>query len=536
MKGKRKTMNAKKILACAAAVFSACIAFAEWAPAGELQVASMKALTPQMSTLASRANFPLLPMIAPQLLSKSSLAEKFGQFRQEDDWGAKFYVQDGELTCVFVWPLDGGKTKWEESFPEYDLDAEGVCKFTDKLNGDGDAMAMVREVYGTDEIVRYGAFSADGQWAFLSENRDLAKRAAAEGAPFAKPLVKGIATFSFEGEEVFDSAAKTIGLFEKQQEKIKAAAKKYGQFGVKDEESDEEAFSVLPSNFLGKDAAPFFYALLKEMRSAKLLIGVSKTGLDLRGKFTPRKGSVLNGYTGALPAGSLSFDGFPASSAIAWKCASVHPEGPLGEAWKKCAVGAIKSLNDHLTKWNEKTGGMSPELSAFSKTVSFIYNGVEAFNASSAKSTQSGFFMSENDEGQKSFVVSFNLADNAKIGWEGAVPSNEDEDTIVMSGIKTDKEGLFAVGGKDEGAPDSDGKEFTEKFVKAIPESQQAANILGAARYSLGTPTPDGAIRFSNFYLFAWLDKNDYRTLLRVPSEDIGAAILMVLGLFGMIH
>lgn len=517
-------------------------AFAEWAPAGSLQLASLKALAPQMNTLAAKANFPLLPMLAPQIVSKSGLAEKFGQPRQDGDWGVLLYVNDETMETVWVWPLDGGKEAWLEDNDEKKPEADGTYKFSRKI--EGEHAKLFTAVLGKDEIVEYATFSADGKWAYLSENAELAKRAAAAGAPFAKPLTKGILTLAVEGEKVFNVAPKLIAAFEERNKKIKKAAKESGILKEGDDDEDiieeddgsDTQFSIVPKDFPGKNASKFFYALLKELQSAKLLVGVSKTGLDLRAKIVPAKGSVLNGYTGALKSGELSFDSIPDASSIAWSGAAVHPQGELGEAWKAFADGTIKMFRDHLDKWNKRTGGKNAQLNAFAKVVDYMAKGVKAVEASPAKCVQSRFFLSQSaeEENSKSFAFTFNLADNAKIGFEEKKPATESEDEVVMLPTKTDKEGLFSVGAMDEGVKPSDGKTFAQKFEEAVPELLKAESVLGGARYTMGTQMPSGEVKFTSFYFFSWLEKSGaYRAIARVPSEDIATAVMILLASIG---
>ena len=516
---------------------------AEWTSAGEVQFASLKALAPQMNTLAAKANFPLLPMLAPQFVSKSGMAEKFGQPRQDGDWGLKLYVSDETMETVWAWPLEGGKEAWLEDNDEKKPEADGTYKYSRKI--EGEHAKLISTVLGKDEIVEFATFSADGKWAFLSENAELAKRAAKEGAPFAKPLVKGIALVKLEGEKVFKVAPELFAALEARNRKIKKAAKENGLLKEGDDEDIIEEddgcdtkFSLVPKNFPGPEVSGFFYTLLKEFRSVNLLVGISKTGLDVRVKAVPAKDSVLNGYTGALKSGELSFDAIPDYSSIAWSSAAVHPEGELGKAWKAMADGIVKSFRDHLNKWNKRTGGGNAQLNSFAKCVDFMAKGVKAVEDSPAKCTQSRFFLAQSDklDNSKSFAVSFDLAGGAKIGFGEKKPETASDDEVVMLATKTDKEGAFSVGAMDEGVKPSDGKVFAQKFEEAVPELLKADKVLGAARYTVGAQMPDGNVKFSSFYFFSWLENSGaYRIMMRMPSEDIATAVMMLLSRFGAI-
>ena len=77
---------------------------------------------------------------------------------------------------------------------------------------------------------------------------------------------------------------------------------------------------------------------------------------------------------------------------------------------------------------------------------------------------------------------------------------------------------------------------FAQKFEEAVPELLKADKVLGAARYTVGAQMPDGNVKFSSFYFFSWLENSGaYRIMMRMPSEDIATAVMMLLSMFGAI-
>ena len=77
----------------------------EWKPVGELQVASMKVMAPQIAELGRQANFTLLPMLVRQWLAATEPGIAFGAPMETADWGMKLFMRENVLAAVTVWPV-----------------------------------------------------------------------------------------------------------------------------------------------------------------------------------------------------------------------------------------------------------------------------------------------------------------------------------------------------------------------------------------------------------------------------------------------
>ena len=195
---KRFPMWCIRWLAGAVAAFAALPGHAAWEPAGAFQVASMKVMTPQISALASKAKFPLLPMLIPQVIAQNPFAERFGMPREDTDWGMKFYVNGETFRSVVVWPLgEGGVEAWRKAHPKATL-KDGLYTFSVELPGMSEEGAKVK---------CRAAFTADGKWACIADDGDLAKRVAGNDPAFDTPLAKGICCLVLEDPSRFGKAA-----------------------------------------------------------------------------------------------------------------------------------------------------------------------------------------------------------------------------------------------------------------------------------------------------------------------------------------
>ena len=139
----------------------------EWKPIGELQVASMKALGPQIAELGRQANFTLLPMLVQQLIAESEPGKAFGTPPETADWGMKLFMKTNTVAGVTLWPLA------KPPAPGASLPKEAVL-------------------------------TKDGKWACLCEDVALAKEVAQKGVSFPKPLKKGFCSLTLEGRELLN--------------------------------------------------------------------------------------------------------------------------------------------------------------------------------------------------------------------------------------------------------------------------------------------------------------------------------------------
>lgn len=497
---------------------------AEWRRAGELQIASLDSLGPQMNTLAAKAQFPVLPMIVPQFVSQSSMGEKFGEPRKDADWGMVLFYDGGEkIDMAWAWPLgEGGRAAWEKSHATMKPGKNGVYKFVRKLTDDEE---LAKKVLGKDEIVEYGAFSPDGKWAFVSESANAASLAAAsKEAPFAKPLKKGMACFEIYDRRMFENAGAISDAMERESEKMRsaleAATGKKGKKGA-------EQFEILPEDFPGKDAKAFSGAVFRELSRLRVVVGVSKTGLDLRVKATPAAGGELAGFGGALPKGGISFAGVPSYANVLFTGASARPSGRLGAAWDRAWRGAFKMLEAHYSKWCKKIPGAA-ELVAFKDAVAFCAEGLQAFADSPAKSRSATFFMAENMKGKQGVEFAFDL-EKGPVGFAKQAAAQKKEG--VLNAVKTDTGKRFAVGCESAGFKHSSGKKLAAAFAAALPEAAMADKPLFAARYGVLTPSAGGGMSMGFVWLFGWLDSSSaYHTIVRIPSKDISKVVMVLMG------
>ncbi len=276
----------------------------EWKPIGELQFASMKALTPQIAELGRQANFTLLPMLVQQGIAGSEAGQAFGVPPETADWGMKLFMKTNVVAGVTAWPLA-------------------------KPPAPGAALPK-------DAVL-----TKDGKWACMCEDVALAKEVAQKGVFFPKPLKKGFCSLTLDGRELLDRMDDIYRTVVEEAEEIAKKNKK-----AKDQQVKQDACAVSVCAFA------------KDLESIFAVLGVSKRGLDLRFRAKPRAGSEIAGASKPLPKDILdimkegeaevkSFVGSPtaAKDVAAWQdLMAVLPEGKEAKeplfAFKTPIVGA----------------------------------------------------------------------------------------------------------------------------------------------------------------------------------------------------
>ena len=494
---------AKNVLCMLVAVGLSWLAGAAWTPAGELQVASTKALTPQIGTLAANAKFPLLPMLVPQAMAESSLAKRFGLPREDAEWGAKLFVQGDELEVVWMWPLGkGGVEQWKQQHSKKKI-VDGIVTYKGKK-----APAGSDEEKQPDE---FAAFSADGQWVYVSETKELVKSVAASGLAFKAPLQRGVASLTFE-TSLFDALAASAKDFGKDVKKAKNA------IGG----NDEDGVSPLPENFPGPAFGPFFSAWCRAVKGMRLVLGISNSGIDLRTKLEPRAGGELMGPSRALPASALEFKEVAECATAALVCATPDPRGELGKTWQAFVTETLKMFSvqgEELLK--DKKGAKEHPQKAFIAAMTGLIKGLDAFRASPARSTYCGFSLAEDEKEHKR--IRFEAAGlNAPIAFKDAAVKVRNEG------------GSFILTADDKEAPAVKPGVLTTEFKQAVPELPQAKVPLFAARLRAGIGGEDvKSAVFLTVWAFGWRSGEDYRALLRVPTtvlEKMFGAMVQISG------
>ena len=250
----------------------------KWKPIGELQFASLKALNPQIAELGRQANFTLLPMLVQQGIAGSEPGQAFGAPPETADWGMKLFMKTNVVAGVTAWPLAKPPT------PGAKLPKDAVL-------------------------------TKDGKWACLCEDAALAKEVAQKGVSFPKPLKKGFCSLTLDGRELLDNMD---GIYRSVVEETEKVVKK--DKNAKELQTKQDAF------------AASVFAFAKDLESVVAVLGVSKRGLDLRFRATPRAGSGIVGASKPLPKDILdlvkesdaevrSFVGSPTATkdVAAWK-------------------------------------------------------------------------------------------------------------------------------------------------------------------------------------------------------------------------
>lgn len=285
----------------------------DWKPIGELQIASMKALGPQVAELGRQANFTLLPMIVQQAIAGSEPGQAFGAPPETADWGLKLFMKTNSVEVVTLWPLA-------------------------KPPAPGASLPK-----GT-------VLTKDGKWACLCEDAELAKAVAQKGVSFPKPLKKGFCSLTLDGRDLLDNL----------DDIYRSAVEEFEQKVANDKDKKE-----LAEQRGKQDAcAASVCAFAKDLESLVIVLGVSKRGLDLRFRATPLPGRGIAGASKPLPKDILdimkeggvevkSFVGSPTATqdVAAWKdLMAVLPESKEAKeplfACKSPIVGAKPPSKD----------------------------------------------------------------------------------------------------------------------------------------------------------------------------------------------
>ena len=215
----------------------------EWKPVGELQVASMKVMAPQIAELGRQANFTLLPMLVRQGLAATEPGIAFGAPSETADWGMKLFMRENTLAAVTVWP--------------------------------------VAKPPAADKPLPKGTvLTKDGKWACMCEDASLAKEVAGKDVSFRKPLKKGLVSLTLDGRVLLDRAEDVL------------------REVVQNADSAEQKNEQKPQEDVGLAAVGAF---AKDLESFGAVLGVSKRGFDLRFRAVPRAGSALAGASRSLP-------------------------------------------------------------------------------------------------------------------------------------------------------------------------------------------------------------------------------------------
>ena len=495
-----------------------------------IQVASMDVMKPQLALLAAKAKFPLLPMLVPQVLAQVDMAGRFEPLSPESEFGFKLLADDsaapaggeGKMSFVWAWPLGKGVAgQWRDG-NQTSLSEAGRPVWKTKMSAPDPANPQVPK-----QADAYIAFTADDTWAYVGDTAAAAVAAAKSGAPFSKPLKKGLVAFSIDGE----NAMSTVAGFLKGSgdSPVKVAG-----LTVADAGSDPRQF--LPEDIDFGDFDRAVPALLGELKSFRAVLGVSKTGLDLRLTFEPRSGSALARPGVSMPRGALKFRGFPPNSMIGVSMVPFEKDGVLGKAWNSFADKSAKKLSAHFAKLS-KDSRYADQLRAFMGFAAAFVRVAEQLRASPVKTSALSFSLAEDDKGRKDVRMTAFSADPArayglaKPKVKGLMPLKMDESCGVLSVSGTEK-------GFDGGKQTPPGA----AFAAAFPENAQTKEPLFAGFWrftiSSGKPSasgddddgdgdeaaPAGGADIKSFgvWAFGWRAKGaSTRMIIRIPADDL---------------
>ena len=499
--------------------------FAEWKPVGSLQVASSKAMAPQIGTLAAKTKFPLLPMVVPQVLAETDMAQWFGSPREDEDYGSLFFKEGTEFCQVMVWPLAGeGLETWRKAHPKKKI-VDGVVTYKHKASDEpGERHEAWKE---------YAVFSGDGRRVFVSENLELAKRVAQKNAPFASPLTKGFLCVTLEGTDFFDDIE---NLLENAEEQAKTLGKELmPEMSKKDVKADEddadtEEFSLFAGDFPSSQFSSFIGALAKELQKVRFVVGVSQTGFDIRMRVTPREGASLARPGGILSEEAMTFPGAPASSVFAFVGVPILQGSAVAPAWNRFLDDLFSITCSRFGKKAEQVPD-DASFQAFTAFLGFFSHGTSAFRSSGAKSAYTLFALAENDHGNK--FVQFRA-----VGLDKPVVFNEtppkpqkvDKKDPGMAGTLRTAADVFEIGGIEEGFQTGAQDEIGKAFAAALPERNQTKQPLLAARGQTNIELGERRTAVS-VWLFGWRDQTDYRALVRVPLDDLASIVSAAFGM-----
>lgn len=221
----------------------------EWKPVGELQVASMKVMAPQIAELSRQANFTLLPMLVRQWLAATEPGIAFGAPMETADWGMKLFMRENVLAAVTVWPV-------------------------------------AKPPAADKPLPKDTVLTKDGKWACMCEDVSLAQEVAEKDVSFRKPLKKGLVSLTLDGRVLLDRAE---DILREAVQNAEAGEQKNGHGQKNEQKSQEDAGIAAVGSFA------------KDLESFGAVVGVSKRGLDLRFRAVPRAGSALAGASRSLP-------------------------------------------------------------------------------------------------------------------------------------------------------------------------------------------------------------------------------------------
>ncbi len=210
---------------------------AEWKEVGELQIAPLNVIMPQVQTLSAKMKFPLLPMLVKEGIGQCESAHKYGAIDESADWGAKIFADGDKSAEVWAWPVAGGKAAWKKAHP----DAKA-----------GDVV-----------------FSKDGRYVCSSDEKSLVGKFA-EGSLFAKPMKKGLMRATISDGKLFDELEGKLA------ESAKEAEKLTGQ------KSETPPWQ------------PKFCAAVKNLQRLAAVLGMSSSGLDIRLRASPKDGKNVD--------------------------------------------------------------------------------------------------------------------------------------------------------------------------------------------------------------------------------------------------
>lgn len=514
--GARLAARALRTLMCAFAFGAAALAQAEWTDVGEIQVASMKAMEPQLGALASMAQFPMLPMLMPHVVADSGAAKRFGAPRPDASFGARFFVSGSNVAEVTAWPLSGGLEAWRKAHPKKKV-VDGVVTYRCKAP---------RASGGRDRTWNeYAAFSKDGLWVYVSEERELAlQMAARDGGPFLRPLKRGLVCVVFD---VAKCRGPLLGDAE--------LARLFGGMrnkGAGDDRSNKNVQSLFPDGFPGPEFVPFVGELARQVENVRVVLGVSATGLDLRVRLDPAQGGDLEmAKARPLSDGAMSFRGVPDSSALTFVCASVACGGELGRRGAAFADWTLSAFEGHFRKMAEKNAKNAVNVASFARASAFLMRGIAAFRRSNAASSHFSLHVAEDANGARCMAFRANGLDGkVQFGEKPPVPPSKDAKAGKRARPMTVKTmqggGVFEVRGDDAGFSPGSADDVSTVFAKVLPERAQAKTPVLAARARVGAgSSQDNVVSAMCAWLFCWRDGASWRALVRLPADELRKAL-----------
>ena len=509
-----KCLRAVALVCGLSLALPAVAADAGWKPAGELHVASAKTMQPQLTTVAAKANFPMLPLIPPQVMTQLPGVKKFGVPVEDAEFGARLFVRADASECQWVeaWPLPaGGVEAWKAAHPKKKV-VNGVVTWSHR--------ASSGPLGRKEPWKEYAAFTADGRWAYLSEDAELVKAAAASGAPFKAPLARGLMSLTLERAALDAAAEVAPTMIDDFLEAQKTAAEQLGAAG-KDKLDDAELKAAADE---ARKYMPFLQAFERSVERARIVLGVSEHGLDVRMKLEPRKGSALDGPSRALPAEAMKFTGAPEACGFALVCAPFDLGGELGRLGGELLGDTDTSnLKKLIAKKGEKSDKEKAALEEELEVAEFFAWGTAAFFGSKATCRFISFSAAESHDGNAKSMrfAAHGVEGGAKIDMAAKPPMKR------VVGRAKNEGGMFELVAERGGFKAGKAGAAGEDFARGIPEWRQAKAPLLAARFRMGVALDEEKknVQELSLMLLGWRDGDAYRTLLRFPMEDIAKAL-----------